>query len=230
MGGIIQKELEVERGSLEDLNRILVLAGQRGLKVAVIGGYAVRAYTQRRLRYTKDIDLAVKSEKDLPKLRGILAKIGYEVKERPHGLSGYRKVRGVAIVVNAIVEDVKIEKRNINSFYPKTGLSIKASVACIEDLLISKTKVWRERDIIDTCLLILDSSGLIDAKKLKKRLDKKQFYQGFLNSSKKLLGLIGTKKFHAVWKDFVRRKIRKEEEKELWKDLNQLVKGLQKSM
>lgn len=67
----------------------------------------MRAYTNKTLRHTKDIDLAVSKKKDIQELKGILRKIGYSVSERPHGLSGYRKERGEAIVVNAIVEDVK---------------------------------------------------------------------------------------------------------------------------
>lgn len=202
------------------------LAREHDLKVVVIGGYAVRAYTKIRPRYTKDIDLATKNE-DLPRLRKILERLKYAVRDRPHGLSGYRKVRGVAITVNAIIEEIKAKERRINSFYPQVGLSFKAEVASIEDLLILKTKLWRERDIIDVCLLILDSFDLIDLEKLKQRLDQRQLYQDFSRSVKKLLNLIGTRKFHAIWQDLIRRKIRKEEETELWKKLNELTKSLE---
>lgn len=194
------------------------MSRKHNLKVVVIGGYAVRAYTKTRPRYTKDIDLATKNE-DLPRLRKILEKLKYAVRDRPHGFSGYRKVRGVAITVNAIIEDVKAKERTIKSFYPQVGLSFKAKVASIEELLISKTKLWRERDIIDVCLLILDSYDLIDLEKLKQRLDQR--------SIKKLLNLIGTRKLHDIWQDFMRRKIGKEEETELWKKLNQLTKSLE---
>lgn len=196
------------------------------MKVIVIGGYAVRAYTQTRPRYTKDIDLAVQKERDLPKLKGIMRSVGYTLRDRPHGFSGYRKVRGVAITVNAIIESIKSQQRTISSFYPEVNITLKARVASIEDLLVLKTRLWRERDIIDVCLIILDSFDIIDSKRLKERVKRKQFYLGFINSIKKLLNLIGSKKFHNVWEDFMRRKIKKEEERELWSKLNKLLTSI----
>jgi chemotaxis regulatin CheY-phosphate phosphatase CheZ len=41
-----------------------------------------------------------------------------------------------------------------------------------------------------------------------------------------MLDLIGTRKFHVLWEDFMKKKIDKEEEKELWKKLNELVKSI----
>lgn len=199
------------------------LAREQGLRVVTIGGYAVRAYTKTRSRYTKDIGLAVREETELPRLRMMLERAGYAVRDRPHGLSGYRRVRGVSITVNAIVEDVESQERTISSFYPQVPLSFKAKVSSIEDLMILKTKLWRERDIVDTCLLIPESFDLIDMEQLRKRLHQKQFHSGFIGSMKKLLDLIGTKKFHDVWEDFMRRKIRKDEETELWRKLNELI-------
>lgn len=208
---------------MEDLKKIQDLASAQSLKPVVIGGYAVRAYTRTRIRYTKDIDLALPRREESTKLRGILARLGYSITEKPYGLSGYRKVRGVAIVVNTIIDDVWAEEKEIKSFYP-VGISIKANVSSIEDLLILKSRVWRERDIIDLCLLLLESFNSINVERLKQRLRSKDFYQGFQNSLKRLLNLIGKKKFHLVWEDFMGRKIEKGEEEELWKKLNELNK------
>ena len=156
----------VERGSLGDLKRILELARKEGLTIAIIGGYAVRAYTKEMLRYTKDIDLIVK-RKDLPKLRWILGKLGYSIRGKPYGLSGYKKVSGVAIVINAGIGKIRSVKRMIRPFYSQVSIEFKARVASIEDLLILKMLVGRERDLVDICLLILDSFDLINSKKLK---------------------------------------------------------------
>jgi hypothetical protein len=49
-------EEEVEKRSLRDLDTILQAARELGIKLVLIGGYAVAAYT-RGYRYTKDIDL-----------------------------------------------------------------------------------------------------------------------------------------------------------------------------
>ena len=49
-------EAEVEKRSLQDLDTILQAARKLGIKLVLIGGYAVAAYTHG-YRYTKDIDL-----------------------------------------------------------------------------------------------------------------------------------------------------------------------------
>jgi len=221
----MSKEAEVERGSLSDIKQIVKLAKQESLGLVVVGGYAVRAYTNKTLRHTKDIDLAVSKKEDIQELKGILRKIGYSVNERPHGLSGYRKERGEAIVVNAIVEDVKSVRANIKSLYNEEILH-NIPVASLEDTLIMKANLWRDRDIIDVCLIVLDSFNLMDINKLGKRLNIKNFHEGFLASLKKLLELQGTKRFRAVWQDLMGRKITKQEERTLWQRLSCLAKEL----
>jgi len=63
-------EKEVERRSLQDLDAILQTARKLGVKLVLIGGYAVSAYT-RSYRYTKDIDL-VADKPAVGRLKGLL--------------------------------------------------------------------------------------------------------------------------------------------------------------
>ena len=55
------KPEDVERESLKDLKIIVGKAKEWGVKTVVIGGYAVRAFTNA-YRHTKDIDMAVSRE------------------------------------------------------------------------------------------------------------------------------------------------------------------------
>lgn len=67
-------EAEVERESLRDLGRLMEEAERWGVRLLVIGGYAVRAYT-RAYRYTKDIDLAT-TRGGVGKAEGAAAEFG----------------------------------------------------------------------------------------------------------------------------------------------------------
>jgi predicted amidohydrolase len=70
-------EEELERKSLKDLRAVLRQAHKQDVKLVIIGGYAVSAYT-RGYRYTKDIDL-VADTPTLGKLKGLLKVRGYVI-------------------------------------------------------------------------------------------------------------------------------------------------------
>lgn len=212
---------------MEDLVKIEKFASQQKVRVAVIGGYAVRAHAQAKMRYTKDIDVAVSKRDDLPKLKRVLERAGYSVRARPHGLSGYRKVRGVAIVVNAIVEEVKRVKKIVAPFYPSESKPIRVNVASLEDILILKTLLWRDRDVVDVCLLLLSSSDSIDTKQFKSSLQQKSSLTQFTGHLRQLLDFIGSKKLHAVWREHMGRRMERSEETGLWKRVGQLVEALE---
>jgi hypothetical protein len=55
------------------------LARKQGIKLVIIGGYAVAAYT-RGYRYAKDIDL-VADKPTVGKLKGLLKSLGYSVRD-----------------------------------------------------------------------------------------------------------------------------------------------------
>ncbi len=74
-----KSEREIEERSLKDLGEILKDAKDWGLKIIVIGGYAVRAYTIG-YRYTKDIDMIVNKEKT-GRFTGLLNGLKYKVKK-----------------------------------------------------------------------------------------------------------------------------------------------------
>lgn len=202
-------------------------ASQQKVRIAVIGGYAVRAHAKAKMRYTKDIDLAVPKLEDLPKLKRVLQRADYLVRKRPHGLSGYKKIHGIAIVVNATVEEVKRVKRMVVPFYHDKSKPIRVNVASLEDTLILKTLLWRDRDIVDVCLLLLSSSGSIDTNQLRFRLQRKSGLPQFTVHLRQLLDFVGSKRLHIVWREYMGRKMDRSEETELWKRVGQLIEVLE---
>ncbi len=85
-------EEEVERRSLEDLEAVLQEAHKQSIKLVIIGGYAVAAYT-RGYRYTKDIDL-LPTQPTLGKLKGLLKSLGYAIRDTEFGIAGKKKLNG----------------------------------------------------------------------------------------------------------------------------------------
>ncbi|MCS4540805.1 MAG: hypothetical protein HY929_00550 [Euryarchaeota archaeon] len=81
--------MKVEEASLKDLEKIVRESKTYGLKLIVIGGYAVKAYTAG-YRATKDIDCVI-LKKEIGKLIALLKSLGYEVGKTEFGLAGKRK-------------------------------------------------------------------------------------------------------------------------------------------
>jgi hypothetical protein len=85
-------EEEVERKSLGDLRVVLEAARKEGIRLLIIGGYAVGAYT-RGYRYTKDIDL-VADKPTLGKLKGLMRELDYSIRDTEFGIAGKKKLNG----------------------------------------------------------------------------------------------------------------------------------------
>src|SRR3990170_8869523 len=83
-------EAEVEKRSLQDLDTILQAARKLGIKLVLIGGYAVAAYTHG-YRYTKDIDL-VADKPAVGRLKGLLKNLGYSIRDIEFGLAGSKQL------------------------------------------------------------------------------------------------------------------------------------------
>lgn len=176
----------VEVESLRDLGRIVSETKLWGLRLVLIGGYAVRAYT-RGYRYTKDIDF-VMLRKDTGKIIALLKGLGYEVSETGFGLAGRKTIDGGFIGLHVSIGEVYdastdnrypvseemlagAGEREISGFLAQ-GREIKvvAPAVPLEDLLIMKLMTRnREKDRIDVVSLLLDCGSSVDAGKISKK-------------------------------------------------------------
>lgn len=164
-------EEEVERRSLEDLQVALQEAQRQGIKLVIIGGYAVAAYT-RGYRYTKDIDLVA----DIPtlgRLKGLLKDRDYAVRGTEFGIAGRKKLNGGFIDLHISVGriyDISTEKvypvdssffknsrRLTITGYISKATSLKAAVVELETLIILKIMpMRRDKDAVDLISLLRD--------------------------------------------------------------------------
>jgi predicted nucleotidyltransferase len=164
-------EEEVERKSLEDLESVLREARDQGIRLVIIGGYAVAAYT-RGYRFTKDIDL-VADKPTLGKLMGLLKTLRYVIRDTEFGIAGNKKLNDALIDLHISVGriyDISTGKeypvnallfRNAKNLtvkgYISKTTSLRATVVELETLIILKTMpVGRDKDAVDLLSLLQD--------------------------------------------------------------------------
>jgi len=165
--------IELERISLQDLKKLVEEAKKWDLKLVLIGGYAVRAYTKPR-RFTKDLDFVTNRE-GLGQMKGFLHYMIYEYKSGEFWLSGSKKLNETWIDLHMSVDKVhdittgydypvtpdffkNSQKRKITAYFEENShMSLQAQISSIEDLLIMKLIPLRDKDLVDIIALILDS-------------------------------------------------------------------------
>ena len=172
-----EAELEIE--SLKDLKKIMEEAEKWAIKLVLIGGYAVRAYT-KGYRFTKDIDL-VTTKETLGNLKALLQYLGYTLRDTEFGVAGSKKFNQGFIDLHISVG--KIFDMSTSLAYPVTDnlfLNAKklritgyhkaseqhacmAPVVDLETLLVLKLiPTGRIKDTIDMLSLLLDKGEKIN--------------------------------------------------------------------
>jgi len=114
-------EEQLESRSLLDLATIIRESKKLGIRLVLIGGYAVGAYT-RGYRYTKDIDL-VADKPAIGKLKGLLSSLGYSTRDTEFGLAGSKRLNQEFIDLHISVG--KIHDVSTNKDYPVNSTLFK---------------------------------------------------------------------------------------------------------
>lgn len=235
----MEKDKIIEVESLKDLEKIRAEAEKWEVKLILIGGYAVRAYTIG-YRYTKDMDFIAKG--DVWKLKGFLNSLGYDATEKKDILAGRKKIDSGYIDLHISIGkvfDISTGKNypltdeifnaakilNISGFHEEgRKITVKASVVALEDLMIMKlmTKT-REKDWVDIISLIMDQWKNLDLEKLSKRCAAAGLSRHISDSAFDLAGKIRTGNFRKIWLDWTGRKMTKKEEHQIARNLIELA-------
>lgn len=166
-------DVELEVKSLQDLQTITTEAKKWKIKLAVIGGYAVQAYT-RAYRFTKDIDLVTTREGSW-KFKSLLRDLGYTFRDTEFGIAGSKPFNEGFIDIHVSVGKIldmstgftypvsqklfnNAKNLKIAGYYEASKqLACSAPVIDIETLLLLKLiPVGREKDTVDVLALLLD--------------------------------------------------------------------------
>ena len=231
----------IEVVSLKDLERIDHEARRFQIDLILIGGYAVRAYTEpRSWRFTKDIDF-ITTRRDLTALRGVFELLKYGFERTEFGVKGSKKINRESIELHISVDKVidwstGLEYKLPEDIFKKaTRMSLKASfeenrdlevgikVAPIEDVLIMKLMTERTRDHFDAIAMILDSFEKVNVQRFwasSKQSNLDQQLRKRLNSV-----LAGLKKglVKKLWKEFTEREFIREQEVTLKERISNLL-------
>ena len=240
----MEKNILIEKESLRDLERIVSESGSWGLRLVLIGGYAVRAYT-RGYRYTKDIDFIAKEKTG--ELTGLLKSLGYGVREKDFMLAGKKRLNGGFVDMHISVGDVF--DVSTNTRYPITDqvfddsqvldisgyhdearkIKVKAPVVSLEDLMILKLMTrGRDKDEVDLISLLTDRWGDLDPAKMAGKCRgaglSKHIREGALN----LMALIRSGRARKTWLSWTGQALMRKTETELIRHLRQMEETLTK--
>ena len=228
----------LERKSLQDLEAMLEAGRKQSIKLVIIGGYAVAAYT-RGYRYTKDIDL-VADKPALGKLKGLLKSLSYSIRDTEFGIAGSKKLNGGFIDLHISVGKIydlstgkeypvdssffRNAKRLTVRGYTSKNSSLKAAVVDLETLVILKTMpVGRDKDAVDLLSLLRDKKKEIDLEVLAQRIEAAGLNMHLLERIRDYAKRLRDNELDKVWFDMTATRLPFTEKREIAKFFAKLV-------
>jgi hypothetical protein len=237
-------EEEVEKRSLQDLERILRAARKLGIRLVLIGGYAVAAYT-RGYRYTKDIDL-VADKPAIGGLKGLLKSLGYSIRDTEFGLAGSKRLNKGFIDLHISVGRIydlstgkeypidsslfKNAKRStVKGFVSKTS-SLEAPVVDLETLIVLKTTtVGRDKDAVDLLSLFRDKRDDIDITLVAERAKAADLVEHLLQRIRDYARRLRDGELDQVWANVTATRLPNTEKREIGRLFSKLAELLRRS-
>jgi len=232
---------KVEEVSLKDLERIDEEAKKFQIDLIVIGGYAVRAFTnERSWRFTKDIDF-ITTRRDLTALRGVFELLKYSFEKTDYGVKGSKKINNESIELHISVDKVidwstgleyilpedifsEANKASIKPYFEENKeIEISVKVAPIEDVLIMKLMTERTRDHFDAITIIFDSFEKLNAKRFWTNRGQSNLDQHIRKRLNSFLADIKKGLIKKLWKEFTGREFIREQEVSLKERINKLL-------
>jgi hypothetical protein len=171
---------------LEDLTVLEEHKDEIGTPLVLIGGWAVASYT-RSVRRTRDADF-VASKRAVNPLMSLLRQLGYDCQNKRDKISANKRVNGddIKLTIHVAIDGVfdlitrsryaltdeelkQAERRKLKPFF-STLNAPEMLVARVEDLFLMKLRPFRDQDMIDVCLLLLEAYAEFDLKHLKTKI------------------------------------------------------------
>ncbi len=239
-----QKMADVERESLKDLRAIVEKANEWGVPTVIIGGYAVRAFTDA-YRHTKDIDMAIAKEGQGDFI-ALLKGLGYEIRDTEFGLAATKKSGSDFIDVHISVG--KIYDVSSGLSYPVTGQLFRdckvmpvgaryddnkscktnAPTVDLNRLVILKLmpRGRPEKDAVDIISLIMDQSRNMDIPTIVKKCQEAGLTDHMLTQIQEFAEKINSGKVSKIWSNMTGVKLTGIQARSIQKLLRDLDKGL----
>ena len=236
-------DIELERKSLQDLNKIIQEAKRWEIALAVIGGYAVRAYT-RAYRFTKDIDL-VTTKEALGKLKGLLEYLGYEYRETEFGVAGSKKfnegfidihisvgkILDISTGLSIPVTDMMFKEADellVKGHYEESKpFASKSPVVALETLLLLKLiPVRREKDAIDIMILLIDKGKEVDTNKLSEKCREYEVKDHLISQLRHYADFIRKRDMEKLWFGVTGLRLTQKQKREVLRFIRETIDSL----
>lgn len=236
-------DIELECKSLQDLNRIIQEAKKWGIALAVIGGYAVRAYT-RGYRFTKDIDL-VTTKEALGKLKGLLEYLGYEYRETEFGIAGSKRFNDGFIDIHISVGKIfdistglsipvtdelfsEADELAVEGYYEQSKpFASKSPVVRLETLLMLKLiPVRRKKDAIDIMALLIDKGEEVDVNKMSEKCREYGVKDHLISQLRHYADSIRKREMEKLWFGVTGLRLTQKQKREVLKFIREMIDNL----
>ena len=239
-----QKMEDVERESLKDLKVLVKKSKEWTIDMVVIGGYAVRAFTNA-YRHTKDIDMVI-SKEEQGNFTALLKSLDYELRDTEFGLAATKKFNSDFIDIHISVG--KIYDISSGLSYPITKqlfeeskfmlvstryksnkqFETDAPIIDLNTLMILKSmpKGRPEKDAIDITSLIIDQSQVIDIPTIVKRCQETSLTDHILSQIQEFAKKLNNNEMSKIWSGVTGTKMTGSQIKSIQKFLRDLDRGL----
>ncbi|MGI0009239.1 MAG: nucleotidyltransferase domain-containing protein [Nitrosopumilaceae archaeon] len=238
---------DIERESLKDLKILVERAEEWKVETVVIGGYAVRAFTNA-YRHTKDIDMAVAKE-EKGNFTALLKSLKYELRDTEFGLAASKKFDSDFIDVHISVG--KIYDMSTKLSYPITRqlfdekqimlvrsrydvnkkFETKSPIVDLNTLIILKLipKGRPEKDAIDIISLMLDQVKKIDIANIVKKCKEIGLTDYIRSQIQEFARKINNGEMDRLWSDVTGTKMTGVQRRSIQKFLRELDSSLKSS-
>ncbi len=240
----MEENKQLEQESFKGLAMIEREIKEWNIEMVLIGGYAVRAFTNRdSWRVTKDMDFVI-AKKDKGILNSFLRFKNYNCEFTEFGLRGSRKINKNSIDLHIAVNKIydvstgktyyipddffkKSAKRKLSALFEENKkFELEASVAPLEDCIVMKLMAKRPRDHFDALAIVQDNFDLINQNRLKNICKHSDLIEHIIKRLEEKIGDIKRRQFEEVWKEFTGKTLTMKQQTELRKKLLQILKKL----
>ncbi len=234
----------LEQQSFKDLAGIKAALKEWNIQMLLIGGYAVRAFTNRdSWRITKDMDFVI-AKKDQGALNSFLKFKNYSCEFTEFGLKGSRKINHQSIDLHIAVDkiydittgktycmpddffDKSARKKLLALFEENKEFELEADIAPLEDCLVMKLMTERPRDHFDALAMVSDNFSLVSSLRLKNICQHSDLTDHIIKRLEEKIGDIKRREFEKVWKEFTGKILTMKQQTELRKQLLNILRWL----
>jgi len=240
--------VKTECESLRDLKAILDKAKEWGVELLIIGGWAVNAYVGA-YRYTKDIDLVVKTV-DLGHLKALLKQHGYDVEDKQIYIRGEKRAEDVQLKVHISIGDIVDTSRGsalkysvdenayrnapllpIRSFHSQCReYELEAPILPLNNLFITKLlPVGRDLDVADVVSMILQHGKELPMDFIANEVRKNDLTDAIQSRIEDVSHDVRSGKLDEIWRAQVATRISKKDRRQILVFLRELSSTLGRS-